>query len=247
MTKAMILAAGKGTRLREITKGEIPKPMVRVNNKPVLEYTLDRLVDFGVEEIIINLHYKGSKIEHYFGSDWKGTPIEYSWEEELKGTAGAVKNVEDRLNETFLVVYGDVITDINLEKFQQAHNKNSGLATLLLYNETDNLEESSILFLDEEQRIQKFVEKPSKEFIEKHSQDEFLTNGAVFFLEPGVFRYIEEGFTDFSKDVFPEVISSESDIYGYRLPSEDYWHEVGNPERYRKLIRDVEDGLINWP
>ncbi len=244
--KAVVLAAGEGTRLRDVTDGEIPKPMVEADGKPVLEYTLDKLVEFGVEEIIINLHYEGEVIENYFGHEWEGTSITYSWEEELLGTAGGVKKVEEKFNETFLVVYGDVVTDIDLESFLELHKKKNGLGTLLVYNETENLGESSILFLDQENRIQKFIEKPSTETIKKNQDREFFTNAAIYFLETETFDYIENGFQDFSKDVFPKIIDSENNIYGYKLPKNAYWHEIGNPKRYKKLKQDIRKDNVDW-
>ncbi len=244
--KTMVLAAGEGTRLRDVTDGEIPKPMVEVENKPILEHTLDLLVNFGVEEIIINLHHKGKVIEDYFGNEWKETPITYSWEKKLLGTAGGVKKVEEEFGETFLVVYGDIVTDIDFESFLEFHNRTDGVGSLLTYKEEDNIEESGIIFLDRDKQLKKFIEKPSADTIEKNKDKNFYANGSVFFLEPEVFDFMDSGFLDFSKDVFPKIIESEKNLYGYRLPDNAYWHEVGNPEKLEKLRQDIKRENLSW-
>lgn len=244
--KAMVLAAGEGTRIRELTHGEIPKPMIDLGPGPLLEHTFSTLSDYGVDEIIVNLHHRGGKIREYFGEEANGTPIHYSEERQLLGTSGGVKKVENRLNERFVLVYGDILTDISFNEFESYHEEKSSDITMLTYREEDNPEESGILLLDEENRVQEFVEKPGKEKIEEMKGQGFWANGAVFIIEPQVLNYIPEGFSDFSKDVFPRLLESGLNFYGYPLPEDVYWHEVGNPERYRKAVNDIDEDELRY-
>lgn len=245
--KAMILAAGEGTRIREVTEGKIPKPMVELDGKPLIEHTVNELIDFGVEEIVINLHHRGEVIKEYFGDSWRGTPIRYSEEEELLGTAGGVKNVEERFSDTFLVVYGDVLTDLDFTRIVDYHQGKNGTATLMVYKEEEEaLLEASIILTDEEESVQRFIEKPSPETIDRHSDKDFWTNAGIYVLEPEVFDYMPEGFCDFSDDVFPALLDAGENIYVFPRPDETYWHEVGNPDRYRKAVKDVRSGKLNF-
>lgn len=244
--KAMVLAAGEGTRIREITNGEIPKPMVDLGPGPLLQHTLTLLSDYDIEEIIINLHHEGEKIREFFGEEINETLIHYSEEEKLLGTSGGVKNVENRLNGRFVLIYGDILTDLPLKEFEKYHERKNADITMLTYREESNPEESGILLMDEENKIQEFVEKPGKEKLEEIKQHDFWANGAVFIMEPEILEYIPEGFSDFSKDVFPRILESDLDFYGYPLPEDVYWHEVGNPDRYRKAVEDINSGEIEF-
>lgn len=245
--KAMILAAGKGTRIREITEGEIPKPMVEIDGNPLIEHTVNELIGSDLDEIAINLHFKGEKITEYFGEEWQGTPIKYSQEEQLLGTAGGVKKLENWFQDTFLVVYGDIFTDIDYSRLVDFHRSHDGVCTIMTYKEDrENLEEASIILTDEENRVEEFIEKPSTETIEKHSDEDKWTNAGIYVLEPEIFEFIPDGFSDFSEDVFPKIIESEEDIYIFPQPKDTYWHEMGNPERYRKAVEDVEKNKVNF-
>lgn len=245
--KAMILAAGEGTRIREITEGKLPKPMIDLGPGPLLAHTVNKLCELGVTEIIINLHFKGDKIKDYFGEEWKGVPITYSEEDNLLGTAGGLKKVEESLNDTFLLVYGDILTDLDLKEFVEYHRKRASDSTALVYREEQNLTEASIILTNEDNRITEFLEKPSASKIEQYKGKEFWTNGAVFVMEPEIFNYIPDGFSDLSKDVFPNAVESDDFKFSaYPLPDNTYWHEVGNPQRYRKAKKDIEKGKIDF-
>lgn len=243
--KAMILAAGEGTRIREVTGGEIPKPMVEIVEGPLLEHTVNELVDFGVDEIVINLHHRGEVIREYFGDEWRGTPLHYSEEEDLLGTAGGVKNAQERFDDTFIVVYGDVLTDLDFQGIVDHHGRKDGVATLMVYQEDEeDLPEASIILTEKDNQVQRFIEKPSPETIEKYSGRDFWTNAGIYVLEPEIFDYMPDGFSDFSDDIFPRLLDEGRSIYVYPRPGDTYWHEVGNPERYRKAVRDVEEDRI---
>ncbi|MFB6190612.1 MAG: NDP-sugar synthase, partial [Candidatus Nanohaloarchaea archaeon] len=238
---AMVLAAGEGTRIREVTQGKIPKPMVDLGPGPLLEHTVNELVDFGVDEIVINLHHRGEVIKDYFGDEWRGTPIHYSEEEELLGTAGGVKNVGERFDDAFIVVYGDILTDLDFHEIVDYHRGREGAATIMVYEEErEALSEASIILTDENERVQQFMEKPSQETIEKHMGRDFWTNAGIYVLEPEVLDYMPEGFSDFSHDIFPALLDAEEEIYVFPQPEKTYWHEVGNPERYSKARKDIE-------
>jgi mannose-1-phosphate guanylyltransferase/phosphomannomutase len=190
--KAMILAAGKGTRIRQVTKGEIPKPMVNLGPGPLLEHTVKKLCRFGVEEIVINLSYKGSEIKDYFGKEILDTPIYYSEEDNPLGTAGGVKKVEERFNDSFLLIYGDILTDLDLDKFVSTHKENGVDATVLGYKErnTEKLTESGVMLTDNSNEIRTFIEKPSEKKLTHLDKQEIWTNGAVFVLEPSIINFI---------------------------------------------------------
>lgn len=243
--KAMVLAAGEGTRLRPVTGTDIPKPMVDLGPGPLLEHTLNWLVDHGVEELVINLHHRGDVIREYFGGRWRDVPVTYAEEDELLGTAGAVKNVADRFDDTFLLVYGDILTDIDMDRLAAFHAERDALLTMLVYREnTENLPEASIV-LTEGNQVVEMIEKPSPEQVERYA-DEAWTNAGILVMEPGVIDRIPAGFADFGKDVLPSLIEEETGVYAYPLPEDAYWHEVGTPERYRKAVSDISEGVIRF-
>lgn len=242
--KAVVLCAGKGTRIREITGDEKPKPMIEVEGKPLLEYTIKWLSGFGVDEILINLHHRGEKIRDYFGSSFAGIKITYYWEEELRGTAGALTQMEDNLNERFFVVYGDIISDIDLDKFEESQASSKAIGSLVVYTGETELTEASVISLDSENRVEAFIEKPDEDVISEF-KGEIWTNAGIYCLEPEILDYIESG-KDFSHGVFPEVLKDGGELKGFKLPEEAYWQEIGNPERYRKLKRDVKNSMITW-
>src|SRR5512146_2599604 len=155
--KAMILAAGEGTRLRPLTD-KLPKPMMPLGNKPLLGYTLALLAQHNIRDVAINLHHCPETVRDYFGdgSAWN-VRITYSFEPELLGTAGAVKKLEAFWNEAFLVVYGDNLTDCDLTRLVAFHRAQGGLATLALFWR-DDVQHSGVVALDEHDRITRFVE-----------------------------------------------------------------------------------------
>lgn len=240
--KAMILAAGEGTRLRAVTGGDIPKPMVDLGEGPLLEHTINHIIDAGVEEIVINLHHRGDVIRDHFGATWRGTPLVYAEEDALLGTAGAVKNVEDRFTEPFLLVYGDVLTDLNLDRFRTFHLEHDAALTMLVYEEDrESLPEASIV-LEDEGQVTRMIEKPSPKQVERYA-DEAWTNAGILCIDPAVIDRIPKCFADWGKDVLPALVA-EGQVYAYRLPEDAYWHEVGTPERYEKAVTDVAEGCI---
>ncbi|HZJ85443.1 MAG TPA: NDP-sugar synthase [Syntrophomonadaceae bacterium] len=235
--KAMIMAAGVGSRLMPLTM-QIPKPMVPMANRPLMENIVDVLQRHGFTNIIANLHYHADVISDYFG-DGKGHGVEiaYSLEAELLGTAGGVKNCEWFLDDTFVIVSGDALTDIDLTKLILAHKKNGALATIAL-KPVEEVEEFGVVITDELGRINRFQEKPKAAQALSN-----LANTGIYIFEPEVFKYIPKGqFYDFGKQVFPHLVKIKAPFYGVTI--DDYWCDVGNLETYRQAHDDILDGQV---
>lgn len=239
MNAAMILCAGYGTRLQEITK-DIPKPMLLINDKPMLEYTIIHLSKLGFKKIVINLHYLAEKITSYFqdGKKWN-IEIDYIYEDKPLGTAGAVKNAESLLIpfNDFLVLYGDVISNqnyLNLLKFHESTN--NAVATIVLH---ERLKSNSIVEMDFNQKITRFVERPKTEITDKKQN---WVNSGLYCFNKKIFNYIpKETFCDFPKDIFPLLLVDNS-LYGY--PLEGYRCAVDSVDRYINLQKDILEKKI---
>ncbi|MBS3088764.1 nucleotidyltransferase family protein [Candidatus Pacearchaeota archaeon] len=246
--KAIILCAGKGERLRPITEA-IPKPMIPINNKPVLEYLVLLCRKHNITEIAINTSYLPEKIKSYFGDGSKfGVKINYSFEQNLLGTSGALNNFRDFFKEPFFVIYGDNITDLNLTKMLKFHKEKKGKGTLYLYREkiTDKKTGAGYVTINKNNQIEAIVEKPKEEELEKLNQifsEKKFFNAGVYILEPEVLKIIPEGFSDFAKDIFPKVLMSDN-LYGYK--ENCYFKEVGQFIRYQKAKEEVESGKIKF-
>ncbi len=244
--RAMILAAGLGTRLRPLTEG-IPKQMLPLDGKPLLEYTIKLLSRHGITDIIINLYHCPEAIINYFGlgTRW-GVKITYELERQLWGTAGSVKKMVWYLrDEPFLVMYGDNLNACDLTRlsqFHQSHCSNDlsrsygpGLGTIALHYREDPTT-SGIVQLDENQRIVRFVEKPQKDQVFSH-----LVNAGIYILEPEVLDYIPaEQFYDFGRDLFPHLLAEGQTLYGYVMS--EYILGVDTLESYRQAQIDVREG-----
>jgi len=226
--RAVLMAGGSGTRLRPLTC-DLPKPMVPILNRPIAEHIINLLRRHGITEIIATLHYLPDVMRDYFqdGSDF-GVQMTYAVEEDQPlGTAGCVKNVADLLDETFLVISGDSITDINLSEAIAFHKRKGAKATLVLAHMANPLE-FGVVITDEDGRIRRFLEKPSSSEIFSDT-----VNTGTYILEPEVLDYLpanEE--SDFSKDLFPLLLEKDQSLYGYA--AEGYWCDVGHLDAYRE-------------
>lgn len=210
--KTVLLAAGKGTRLRPLTD-RVPKVMVPINGKPVLEYHIERLARYGIRDIIINLHYLSEVIKAHFsdGSKW-GVNIQYSFEPEILGTAGAVKNLEHCLSGApFLVIYGDNIVDIDYEAFVRYSETRDGLGTIAVFEQED-VSGSGIVEIGGGDRILRFLEKPKPQEVFSH-----WVNAGVFWFDPRIFEFVRHGSSDFSFDVFPRLLDDNERLFAYKL------------------------------
>ena len=236
--KAMVLAAGLGTRLRPLTD-LISKPMAPIVNKPVMEHIIELLIKHNFKDIVCNLHWFPEAIKEYFGAGSKwGLNISYSFEETLLGTAGGVKKVEDFFEgETFVVISGDSLTDINLKDVLEFHKKKGGIATLAL-SEVEDPWQYGVVLLDDSKKITGFQEKPlSGE--EKSS----LANTGIYVFEHEIFDYIPPGaFCDFGKNVFPALLDKNVDYYGFK--HNQYWNDVGGLDEYQRGNFDALEGKV---
>ena len=239
IAKAMILAAGEGTRLRPLTK-EVPKVLLPVGGLPLIEHTLIWLRHHGISEIAVNLHYLGDRIKGFLGDgSHLGIHSHYSVEESLLGTAGGVKKMENFFDGTFVVVYGDILTNFDLTKMIQFHRKKRAIATIAIINVT-NPQDVGIVEMNEDGRILHFVEKPSEDTLESN-----LANGGVYVLENEIFNHIQgDGFSDFAYDVFPRLLELGLPFYGHVLTPEDYLIDIGTKEKYHDANNDIKEGKM---
>lgn len=239
VTKAMVLAAGEGTRLRPLTL-EMPKALLPVGGVPMIYHTLSWLKHHGMREVAINLYHLGDKVSDCLGDGSSfGLKIVYSPEEAPLGTAGGVKRIERFFDGTFIVVYGDVLTDFNLSAMLEFHQEKKGSATLALL-EVSNTSDLGIVQITQDQRVVDFVEKPPKGMAPGN-----LASGGIYVLEKEILEHIPgSGFYDFAYDVFPGLIEAGLPIYGYILGSEDYLIDIGTPENYRQANDDMKDGQL---
>ena len=245
--KALILCAGKGTRLGHLTKNT-PKPMILIKNKPILEYLILLLKKHNVKEIAINTSYFSEKIKKYFGDGSRfGVKIKYSYENRLLGTAGAINNFRKFFNEPFFVIYGDNITDINLTEMKQKYEESKAFGAMYLYNEkmVDNKTTLGQVVVNEDHFIKEIIENPNEE--EKKEllkiPDEFkFTNAGIYILNPKVLEFIPQGKSDFAKQTLPKVLKKGLKILGYTQKC--YLREVGQMQRYLKAKEEIESEEI---
>jgi len=236
--KAFILAAGLGTRLRSLGL-DVPKVMVPICGKPLLEHHLELFKRQGIREFIVNLHYLPEKITDYFGDGSKfGVTIEYSREPELLGTAGAVKKMEHALRDgMFVVFYGDNLVSMDFAPLLEFHRKRRALATVALFESSEPWT-GGVVETDASGRVRRFVEKPDRKEISTN-----LISAGIFVVEPAVLQEIPAGqFCDFGKEVFPRMLAKGLPVYA--MKPDAYIHDVGTPERLAKAQRDFEKGLL---
>lgn len=234
--KAFVLAAGAGTRLRPLTY-DTPKPMIPIVGKPALYHTLNNLKKYGFDDICINLFHCPHIITGYFKNNYMDININYSLEKKLLGTAGAVKKQEKFFNETFAVISGDGLTDINLEKVLAFHKKKKALATIVLKKTNARLE-YGITLADKDGKISKFVEKPFWSDIFADT-----VNTGIYIFEQEIFKFIPKNkFFDFSIDLFPLLLKNKKKVFGYVM--DEYWTDIGNILEYKKGVFDALDGKV---
>jgi mannose-1-phosphate guanylyltransferase len=234
----MLLAAGLGTRLRPLTY-EVAKPMVPVLGRPVMDHILRLMAGRGFDEVISNLHYFPEQIEGRFGdgSGW-GVSLRYSHEPELLGTAGGVRNARDHFGgETFLIISGDALTDIDLGALWAAHKEKGGIATLSL-KRVDDPTQIGVVITGEDGRIQGFQEKPDP--AEALSD---LGNCGIYVMEPEIFDYFpDRPFVDWALDVFPALLEQDVAFFGHEI--DDYWNDIGNIKEFRQGNFDALSGEV---
>ena len=230
----MILTAGQGIRLRPLTDS-VPKCMVPVAGKPLLEYTIQWLRQHGVVELVINLCHLPDVVMNHFGdgSRWD-VHITYSLERESLGTAGGVRNVASFFDGPFFVWYGDNLSTCDLHRLYRFHRAKGGAATIALYHRQDPTA-SGIVGLDKQDRITRFLEKPKSEQVFSH-----WVSAGIFVLEPQVLEAIpSEGAPDFGRDVFPALLARGKPLYGYRMSEKEglWWIDT---------LQDLEHVRLEW-
>ena len=236
--QAVIMAGGFGTRLRPLSYN-IPKPMVPMSNSPMLYHITKLLKSHGFADNVMMLYYQPDVITDYFGDGSKfGVKLKYLKPEMDLGTAGSVRFAKDKLaNDTFLVISGDLLTDFDLTKAIEFHNKKKAIATMVLTRVPNPLQ-YGVVITEEDGKIERFLEKPS--WGEVFSD---TINTGIYILDPKVFDFIpvDKPF-DFSKDLFPLLLEQTKKLYGYI--AEGYWKDVGTLEEYRLSHYDILDGKI---
>ncbi|QXE25015.1 nucleotidyl transferase [Richelia sinica FACHB-800] len=232
------MAGGSGTRLRPLTC-DLPKPMVPILNRPIAEHIINLLKRHQITEVIATLHYLPDVLRDYFqdGSDF-GVQMTYAIEEDQPlGTAGCVKNIAELLDETFLVISGDSITDFDLTAAIEFHKQKKSKATLVL-TRVPNPIEFGVVITDEDGKINRFLEKPSTSEIFSDT-----VNTGTYILEPEVLEYLPEHTEcDFSKDLFPLLLAKNEPMYGYI--AQGYWCDVGHLDAYREAQYDALQGKV---
>lgn len=238
--RALVLAAGAGTRLRPFTLDR-PKPMVPIGGRPLLEHTIRLLKAHGVDEIAINLHHCPDVIPAYFGDGRRwGVRLFYSHENPILGTAGAARRLQHFLDRTFLVVYGDVLTDIDLGRFVRAHQSHAAIATLALQSVADPTNKG-VVELGPDGMIVRFVEKPTP-----GTTTSSLVNLGIYVLEPTALDPIPpDTFFDFGYDLFPLLLRQGHRLAGWIL--DGYAIDVGTLESYAQAEADFQAGRVHLP
>ncbi|MFQ5556634.1 MAG: sugar phosphate nucleotidyltransferase [Acidimicrobiales bacterium] len=235
--KAVIMAGGEGTRLRPLTSN-VPKPMMPLANRPMMEHVVDLLKRHGFEEIVVTVAFMANAIRNWFGDGAEfGVSIEYATEATPLGTAGSVGNARDALTERFLVISGDVLTDIDLSRIVSVHDQSGALATIGLVRVDDPLE-FGIVITREDGSIERFLEKPGWGQVFSDT-----INTGIFVLEPDIFDHIEpDRAVDFSGEVFPALLADDRPVFG--AITDGYWEDVGTLESYVGAHADILDRRV---
>jgi len=248
--RAMVLAAGLGTRLRPVTYA-MPKPMVPVVNRPVMEHSLRLLARHGFSEAIANLHWFPETIEGRFGDGSEyGLELSYSREERLLGTAGGVRNAAGFLGDSFLVVAGDALTDLDFAAMREFHESHDGLATVATKRVSDT-DQYGVVIAGEDGRIQGFQEKPDP--AEALSD---LANTCIYMFRAGIFDHFPAPgtskaagpedppeFADWAMDVFPALLEGDLPFYSHEIAA--YWNDIGNLDELHQGNLDALTGAVS--
>ncbi|TMD74935.1 MAG: nucleotidyl transferase [Chloroflexi bacterium] len=235
--KAVVMAGGEGSRLRPLTSS-MPKPLVPVAGRPIMEHILLHLRRHQLRDVVATVQYMGASIRNYFGdgSD-QGVALTYSVEDSPLGTAGSVMLARQQLGETFVVISGDSLTDIDLGAAARFHRERKAIATIVL-KPVPNPLEYGVVVVDEGGAVQRFIEKPSwGEVISD------LANTGIYILDPAVFDFFRQGeVTDWSGDVFPKLLKEGEHVFGWI--ADGYWEDVGSHSAYIKANFDCLEGKV---
>lgn len=236
--KAVIMAGGFGTRIQPLT-GSMPKPMIPLFNRPIMLHIVELLKKYDITDLVMLLYHQPFYIKNFFrdGADF-GVKITYVTPLQDMGTAGAVKAAEKYLNERFMVISGDLLTDFNLKKIIDFHAEKKARATITLTSVKDPLQ-FGVVITDKEKRISQFLEKPGWGEVISDT-----INTGIYVLEPEILKYIPEGENfDFSQDLFPLMLKKKDALFG--VTAKGYWRDIGNTDSYREAYHDIFKGKVN--
>lgn len=239
--QAIILAGGKGTRLRPLTYN-IAKPLIKLVNKPVLQYQIELLKKYGIKKIILCLNYKPEEIEEYFGDGkWLGVDIQYVLEDKPLGTGGAIKNAEIALlDETIVVLNGDILTDFEMGKIIKFHQSKKADITITL-TPVDNPTLYGLVVTNDRGEVLQFLEKPNWDQIVANT-----INAGIYIMEKNILKYIPSGGEySLEREFFPYLLGMQAKFYGISLSS--YWIDIGTPKKYQTASFDILEGRVNLP
>lgn len=239
--KALILAGGKGTRLRPLTV-YTPKPIVPVVNRPFLLYQIEILRRAGIRDITLSLNYQPDKIERMLGNGAEyDVELKYVTEPQPMGTGGAYKYASNDIDETTVVLNGDILTDLIIAKVIKQHQETNAEATICL-TPVDNPAAYGLVETDESNNVLGFCEKPSPEELENLTTKDI--NAGIYILEPSILDLIPEGENySFEYNVFPEILAQKKEFRAYVMKG-DYWCDIGTPQKYLKAHNDFINGTI---
>jgi mannose-1-phosphate guanylyltransferase/phosphomannomutase len=224
--KAIVLCGGKGTRLRPYTYS-MPKPMLPLGKRPILEFVINNLSEHGFKDIYLTVGYLKETIMKYFDDGSRfGVRIKYFTEDKEMNTAGSILPCKKEIDDSFIVVMGDHLSSVNLQRLMEFHKKKNATATLALKRTGVPLE-YGIAHITDDGRIDKFEEKPIVEN---------LVNSGMYCFEPEIFNYIKDGY-DFAQDVFPKLLKEKKKVYGYVF--DEYWIDIGRVPDYEQLNRII--------
>lgn len=234
--QAVILSAGFGTRLRPLTD-TMPKVMVPILGKPMLEHHILRLKKHGVTEVFINLHYLPDVVRSYFGSGtaW-GIKIIYALEDPIiLGTAGGIKNFEDMLDEEFFVIYGDVFSLVDYSKMAEAFAARPDAIAMGIVGETDHPHDSDLVTTDNNLRFLQIYPKPNKEI-----PAEYTSMRALYIMNKRILKYVPKNtYYEIDHQLLPAVLAQGGVVYGYKTT--DFHKDAGTMERYEQVKAYIED------
>lgn len=236
--KAVIMAGGFGTRIQPLTSS-LPKPMIPLFNRPIMLHIVELLKKHDITDLVMLLYHQPSVIKKFFrdGSDF-GVKITYVTPLQDMGTAGAVKAAEKYLDERFLVISGDLLTDFNLKKVIDFHDDSRAKATITLTSVKDPLQ-FGVVITDKQKRITQFLEKPGWGEVISDT-----INTGIYVLEPEILSLIPDGENfDFSQDLFPRMLVQQDALFGYI--AKGYWRDIGNTDSYREAYGDIFKGKVN--
>ncbi len=236
--KAVILAGGKGTRLFPLTK-KIPKLLIKIGSKPVIEHQIILLRRYGINDIWILLGFLGDRIKEYLkaGEKWD-VNIHYYQEEKPLGTAGALRQLENDINEDFLVLSGDVMMNFDLKRLINYHRRKKGIATIIVHP-NDHPFDSDLVEMDDKGEIAALLKRPHPKGIIFRN----LSIASAYIFSPKIFKYIPKNKkTDIEKDILPLLLKSKEKIFAYNTP--EYFKDIGTPDRLVKTRADYASGKI---